>query len=172
MNKQRIDLLMQTPVFGAIREEIIAHLVEKAPLVNVKNGAYLFREGDRGTSMYIIENGRMAALKKWGAEEYLLKELTQGDCIGEMALFDFLPRSASIISTENTTLIVITAADLRDIYHRDLEQFTLLQMNMGREVTRRLRAADEQLFHARMQTTIDGEKVRFQPFLNNNKVKQ
>lgn len=171
MDKQRIDLLVQTPIFGAIREELIAHLVEQAPLVNVKNGAYLFREGDRGTSMYIIESGRMAALKKWGTEEYLLKELAQGDCIGEMALFDFLPRSASILSTENTTLIEITATDLLDIYHRDLEQFTLLQMNLGREVTRRLRTADEQLFHERMQTTIDGGNVSFQPFLNNKNIR-
>jgi CRP-like cAMP-binding protein len=165
MDKQRINLLMQIPVFGAIREEIIAQLVEQAPIINIKNGAYLFREGDTGTSMYIIESGRMAAIKKWGAEEYLLKQLTQGDCIGEMALFDFLPRSASIISTENTALIEITAADLLNIYHQDLEQFTLLQMNLGREVTRRLRAADEQLFHERMQTTIDGECVSFQPFV-------
>ena len=165
MNEQRIILLMQTPVFGAIRRDIIAQLVEQAPLINVKNGAYLFREGDRGTSMYIIESGCMAAIKKWGEDEYLLKQLTQGDCIGEMALFDFFPRSASIISTENTVLIEITATDLLNIYHQDLEQFTLLQMNLGREVTRRLRAADEQLFHERMQTTIDGEDVSFQPYL-------
>lgn len=165
MDKQRISLLMQTPVFGAIRQDIIAQLVEQAPIINVKNGSYLFREGDKGTSMYIIESGRMAAIKTWGVDEYLLKQLTQGDCIGEMALFDFLPRSASIISTENTALIEITAADLLNIYHRDLEQFTLLQMNLGREVTRRLRAADEQLFHEHMQTTINGECVSFQPFL-------
>jgi len=165
MDKQRINLLMQTPVFGAIREEIIAQLVEKAPAINIKNGAYLFREGDRGSSMYIIESGSMAAIKKWDADEYLLKQLTQGDCIGEMALFDLFPRSASIISTENSALIEITAADLLNIYHQDLEQFTLLQMNLGREVTRRLRATDEQLFHERMQTTINGESVRFQPYL-------
>ena len=165
MDKQRINLLMQIPLFGAIREAVIAQLIEQAPIIKVKNGAYLFREGDTGTSMYIIEKGRMAAIKDWGGEEYLLKHLHQGDCIGEMALFDFFPRSASIISTENTALIEITANDLLNIYHQDLEQFTLLQMNMGREVTRRLRAADEQLFHERMQTTIDGESVSFEPYL-------
>lgn len=165
MDKQRIALLMQTPVFGAIRKEIIAQLVERAPIIHVKKGAYLLREGDTGTSMYIIENGRMAALKKWAGEEYLLNQLSQGDCIGEMALFDLFPRSASIISIESAKLIEITAKDLLDIYHQDLEQFTLLQMNLGREVTRRLRAADEQLFNERMQTTINGEGVSFQPYL-------
>ena len=172
MDKQRIALLMKIPVFGAIREEIIAQLVEQAPIISIKNGAYLFREGDRGTSMYIIESGRMAAIKSWGGDEYLLKQLTQGDCIGEMALFDYFPRSASIISTENAELIELTANDLLEIYHQDLEQFTLLQMNLGREVTRRLRAADEQLFNERMQTTIDGECVSFKPYLKMSAVKK
>ena len=165
MDEKRISLLMKIPVFGAIREDIISQLIEQAPLIKIKKGAYLFREDDKGTSMYIIEKGHMAALKNWDGDEYLLKQLSQGDCIGEMALFDFFPRSASVISTENTELIEITAADLLNIYHQDLEQFTLLQMNLGREVTRRLRAADEKLFHERMQTTIDGERVSFQPYL-------
>ena len=156
---------MQVPVFGAIRRDIITQLIAQAPLLKIKKGRYLFREGDKGSSMYIIEKGQMAALKKWHGDEYLLKQLNQGDCIGEMALFDFFPRSASIISTESTELIEITADDLLNIYHQDLEQFTLLQMNLGREVTRRLRAADEELFHQRMQTTIDGEQVSFQAYL-------
>ncbi|MBQ0718839.1 MAG: cyclic nucleotide-binding domain-containing protein [Gammaproteobacteria bacterium] len=165
MDESRINLLMQVPVFGAIRKDIIAQLVEQAPLIKVQHGNYLFHEGDKGTSMYIIESGRMAAIKNWGKEEYLLKQLTQGDCIGEMALFDFFPRSASIISTEDTELIKITANDLLNIYHQDLEQFTLLQMNLGREVTRRLRDADEKLFHERMQATIDGDRVSSKPYL-------
>ena len=165
MDEKRIHLLMQIPVFGAIREEIIAALIERAPLIKVERGEYLFREGDTGTSMYIIEVGQMSVIKNWDGNAYLLKQLGQGDCIGEMALFDFFPRSASIISTEHTELIEITAADLLGIYHQDLEQFTLLQMNLGREVTRRLRGADEQLFHQRMQASIDGDSVSFHPLI-------
>jgi len=165
MDEQRIDLLMQVPVFGAIRKDIIAQLVEKAPLIKVQHGDYLFREGDKGTSMYIIESGRMSVIKNWDGDKYLLKQLSQGDCIGEMALFDFFPRSASLISTENTELIEITAEDLLNIYHQDLEQFTLLQMNLGREVTRRLRNADERLFEERMQASIEGDEVSFHPYI-------
>ncbi|OUS12130.1 hypothetical protein A9Q89_06815 [Gammaproteobacteria bacterium 53_120_T64] len=165
MDQQRIELLMQVPVFGAIRKDIIALLVEKAPLIQVQHGDYLFREGDKGTSMYIIESGHMSVIKNWAGNQYLLKQLRQGDCIGEMALFDFLPRSASLISTENTELIEITAKDLLNIYHQDLEQFTLLQMNLGREVTRRLRNADERLFEERMQASIDGREVSFHPYI-------
>ena len=124
MDEQRINLLMKMPVFGAIRKDIIIQLIEQAPHIKVRHGDYLFNEGDKGTSMYIIENGCMSVIKNWEGKQYLLKQLTQGDCIGEMALFDFFPRSASIISIEDTELIEITASDLFKIYHQDLEQFT------------------------------------------------
>ena len=44
------------------------------------------------------------------------------------------------------------AASLHQVYEQDLKQFTLIQMNMGREVSRRLRDTDNQLFRARMVT--------------------
>ena len=43
--------------------------------------------------------------------------------------------------------IEITSTSLMDVYQHDIEQFALIQMNMGREVSRRLREVDEQLFH-------------------------
>ena len=46
------------------------------------------------------------------------------------------------------------AANLYQVYEQDLKQFALIQMNMGREVTRRLREADNQLF-ARMGPDAD-----------------
>ena len=122
MDEQRIDLLMQTPVFGATRKDIIIQLMEQAPHIKIRHGDYLFHEGDKGTSMYIIENGLMAVTKIREGKQYLLKQLTQGDCIGEMALFDFFPRSASIISVEDTELIEITTSALFNLYHQDLEQ--------------------------------------------------
>ena len=155
----RLALLQNVPVFGAIRSEIIAQLVDSSPSVTIDAGEYLFREGDASTSMYVIESGQVAVIKKWNEKEYLLKHLHEGDCIGEMALFDFFPRSASIVAVGETRLIEITSANLMEIYGRDLEQFTLLQMNMGREVTRRLRDADDQLFKDRVEAAVYDGKV-------------
>jgi hypothetical protein len=47
---------------------------------------------------------------------------------------------------EDCTAIRLSAANLYRVYERDLKQFALIQMNMGREVTRRLRETDNQLF--------------------------
>jgi CRP-like cAMP-binding protein len=69
-----------------------------------------------------------------------------------MAVMDLFPRSASVSAVEDCTAIRLSAANLHQIYARDLKQFTLIQMNMGREVSRRLREADNRLFRARMGT--------------------
>ena len=67
---------------------------------------------------------------------------------------DLLPRSASVRAIEDCTAIRLSATNLHQIYARDLKQFALIQMNMGREVSRRLRESDNRLFSARMGTPV------------------
>jgi CRP/FNR family transcriptional regulator, cyclic AMP receptor protein len=94
--------------------------------------------------------GKCAVLKSWQKEDYLLQTLQEGDCFGEMALIDHCPRSASVRAVEDCRATRISAADLHRVYARDLKQFALIQMNMGREVCRRLREANDRLFSAKM----------------------
>jgi CRP-like cAMP-binding protein len=62
-----------------------------------------------------------------------------------MALIDMSPRSASVIALEDCSAIRLTNADLFRVYRADLEQFALIQMNLARELSRRLRIANERL---------------------------
>ena len=139
-------LLRETPIFGAIREDIIDFLLGHCRTVDISANSWLMREGDESGSMFIIEEGEVAILKAYENRQYLLSTLGRGDCIGEMALFDLMPRSASALAVTRSHLLEISAASLLDLYERDVEQFALIQMNMGREVTRRLRLCEERLF--------------------------
>jgi len=69
-----------------------------------------------------------------------------------MAVIDNGPRSASVRAIQDCVAINISAANLYRIYAQDLKQFALIQMNMGREVCRRLREADNMLFSAKVGT--------------------
>jgi CRP-like cAMP-binding protein len=100
--------------------------------------------------MFVLETGRAAILKLWRGEQHVLRTLEQGDCFGEMALMDMKSRSASVVATEDCTAIELSAGCLFELYEHDLEQFTLIQMSMGREVSRRLRDTDDRLFEAMM----------------------
>src|SRR5262252_5692565 len=150
MPERRIELLQRMPIFGGIREDILRFLLELCPVVSVRQNEFFFREKEAADSMYVLQAGRVAVLKEWQGEACLLRHLEKGDCFGEMALMDLLPRSASIRALEDCTAIQISAANLYRVYEKDLEQFTLIEMNMGREVCRRLRDADEQLFRDTM----------------------
>jgi CRP/FNR family cyclic AMP-dependent transcriptional regulator len=150
MHTMRIELLQQMPIFGAIRDDALEYLLEPAPSVVIKAGEFFFRERDPAQSMYVLEAGRVAVLKHWEGRELMLRHLEQGDCFGEMALLDLFPRSASVQAVEDCTAIELESAHLMRLYERDLEQFALIQMNIAREMSRRLRVTDELLFRARM----------------------
>jgi CRP-like cAMP-binding protein len=66
---------------------------------------------------------------------------------------DHCPRSASVRAVEDCAAIHISAANLHQVYAQDLKQFALMQMNMGREVCRRLREADDMLFGVKLGTS-------------------
>ena len=154
----RIELLQGMPIFGAIREDVLRYLLEQANVVAVPAGGYFFREGDDAQGMFVLETGSAAVLKGWQGRKYKLHEFHRGDCFGEMALMDLMPRSASIKAMEDCSAIELRPDHLMRLFERDIEQFALIQMNMGREVCRRLRATDERLFAVEMnaepQTTI------------------
>jgi CRP/FNR family cyclic AMP-dependent transcriptional regulator len=152
MREVRIELLQRMPIFGGIREDTLRFVLELAPIVRVRANEFFFRENDSANAMFVLETGRVAVFKSWEGEECLLHYLTKGDCFGEMALMDLLPRSASVRALEDCSAIELSTHTLYRIYEKDLEQFTLMQMNMGREVCRRLRDADERLFRVHMGT--------------------
>ena len=60
-----------------------------------EDGEVIFREGDKGEGMYVIQAGKVKITKQTTSGEVTLSVLEDGDIFGEMALFDKLPRSAT-----------------------------------------------------------------------------
>jgi len=148
--QSRIELLQQMAVFGALRTDVLEFLLDQSRVLTVPSGSYFFREGETGDTMFVLESGRVEVLKQAAEGEWhVLRQFAAGDCFGEMALMDLAPRSASVRAIEDCSAIEIGASQLMSIYRKDIEQFVLLEMNMGRELSRRLRETDEQLFRQR-----------------------
>ncbi|MGQ0456968.1 MAG: Crp/Fnr family transcriptional regulator [Hyphomicrobium sp.] len=152
MQEARIELLQRMPIFGGVRKDTLEFLLVFCPVVSVPTNAYFFREHDQGDSLFVLETGKGAVLKSWRGQERLIQTLNVGDCFGEMAVMDLSRRSASVRAEEDCTAICISAANLYKVYGQDLKQFALMQMNLGREVCRRLREANSRLFSVKMAT--------------------
>jgi CRP/FNR family transcriptional regulator, cyclic AMP receptor protein len=161
MDEVRISLLQRMPVFGGIREDILTFILDLSSKVSVPKGEFFFRQGDQADSMFVLERGKVAILKSWQEREYLLQHRHAGDCFGEVALIDLCPRSASVLAVEDCRAIEVSSTTLYRVYEKDLEQLALIYMNMGREVSRRLREADERLFQAKVEAVLIGEDYLF-----------
>jgi len=148
MQAMRMELLQQMPIFGGIEDQALQYLLEPVPSITVPAGRFFFRERDPADCMYVLESGRVAVLKDWAGRELLLRELGPGDCFGEMALLDLFPRSASVRAVDECRAMALTPDHLYRLFERDAVQFAMIQMNIGREMSRRLRESDEQLFRA------------------------
>ena len=161
MRAARFDLLQRMPVFGAMREDAQRLLLERAGTCETAAGSCFFRENEPADSMFVIETGRVAVVKASQGEAFVLRRLGPGDCFGEMALMDLAPRSATVLAEEDCRAIEIGSADLLHLFEHDPEQFALIQMNIGREVCRRLRALDELLFEERKGGTPLAAEILF-----------
>lgn len=144
--KDRLAMLSQMPLFGGIRDDVLAFLLARVREVRLAEGEFLFVENDPGDAMFVLEQGEVAILKRWHRIYYRLSYLHAGDCIGEMSMIDLGPRSASVLAMTDCTLLELSHSAVLDLYRHDLEQFASVQTNISRELSRRLRIADESLF--------------------------
>lgn len=159
MTDTDIDLLKEMPLFGGLTPRTLQLLSQSAPRITVGRDHFFFREGDEGEAMYVLQDGEVAVLKSWQGETRELRRFLPGDSFGEMALIDLFPRSASVVAVRDSAALQLDNDLLLEIYHRDLEQFTLIQMNLARELSRRLRWADEALFECAMEARAPVKKV-------------
>ena len=153
MHPGRLELLQRMPIFGGIREEALAVLLGRARVAAVRAGGEFFRENDPAQSMFVLEAGSVTVIKSWQGRDVALRRLAVGDCFGEMALIDLYPRSASVRADEDCRALEFGPEDLMHLFEHDMEQFALIQMNLARELSRRLRSTDAMLFRARMGET-------------------
>ncbi len=80
----------------------------------MRSGELVFREGDAPTSAYLIESGRIEILTLQGEESVVLGRLGPGDLLGEMAVIDQSPRTATARALTDCTLTVLGREQLNE----------------------------------------------------------
>lgn len=111
-------------------------------LTHYKPGDVLFREGDGGEEMYIIQSGKVAIKKKVkDGSEAVLATLEKGDFFGEMSILERLPRAATAEVVEEGDLIVIGGETFGDMIKSNPE----IAVRMLRKYSIRLRETNKQL---------------------------
>jgi len=143
MQEQRLGMLREMPLLGGAKDDVLELLLNHAAERSLVAGETLFTEGDLGETMYLLESGELEVFRRRHSADYPIRRLHAGDCVGEMSFVDLGPRSASVVAATDAQVLELTHEALLQLYEQDLEQFALIQINMAREMSRRLRLADD-----------------------------
>lgn len=104
-------------------------------------GDVIFREGEAGTEMYLVQEGKVVITKNVAGRDVFLAMLERGDFFGEMALFDSQPRHATCTALVRTRAAVVKTGELLMKLRRD----PTLALEMLQTMSRRIRYLDDQL---------------------------
>ncbi len=106
-------------------------------------GKVIFREGEAGDQMYIIQEGSVRITKAMGKTEHVLAVLGKGEFFGEMAIVSNTPRSATATAANTVRLLSFN----REGFISMIEKNARIALNIIDKLSRRLQQANLQIQH-------------------------
>jgi len=135
-----VTLLQQVYLFKHLDEAELNAIASSSREVSFKKNAIVMTEGDVGESMYIIKSGSVKVfVSDTDGKELILYHQDTGSVVGDIALLDDAPRSASVTAMETTTALMLNKQRFLDL----LRQHPELSIGVIRSLTQRLREATE-----------------------------
>jgi len=133
--------LQKYSVFNGMMEEQIESIFPFMHCEKYNPDEVIIIEGKPNEKIYFIIEGHVSVTKRG----VTLASFGEGETFGEMEVLDVTPAIATIKSISAVTVMTISNKSLRDIYKSDISIFSLIIMNLARDLVRRLRKTDEKL---------------------------
>ena len=150
-----LEALRSVPLFASLDDNAASDLRRLLQSRTISSNNWLFRQGDTGDSMYLIESGRISiSIKDEDGHEVVLAELAQGDFFGEMALIDGKQRSADAKVVEDANLAVLG----RPAFLAFVRSNPDVALEMLSAVSNRLRRTDA-LLRSRVSRNVNEEQA-------------
>lgn len=105
--------------------------------VRLAPGDVLFKAGETGDAMFVVLEGTLEVL----VGETVVERATRGAILGEMALIDQSPRSATVVARENAALVKLDSAR----FQRLVQQHPFFATHVMKVLADRIRAKDRSL---------------------------
>ena len=156
------DLLRRCPLFARCGADDLAALAARSHWVDFADGQDLVREGDEPLDLLVVDQGQAQVLKRGASgEQHPINRVGAGDSIGEMALFDRVPRSATVRAQGPVRCLVLPLAHIVALAEARPSLVPVL-VDAGALVAERLRtssaaaaaAADRALAEERMRAVM------------------
>ncbi|MFA6033293.1 MAG: cyclic nucleotide-binding domain-containing protein, partial [Myxococcota bacterium] len=138
--KNRIRLLSNVTIFNKLTPEELAALAACCVEREYKKGALILSRNTEGDTLFIVMSGRVkAVLSARSGREIVLSFFKPGEFFGELSLVDKMPRSADVMTIEETKVLTLHRDDFRRLTQQNYE----LMLSIVAVLCARLRHADE-----------------------------
>ena len=149
-----LEALRSVPLFASLDDDAARDLRSLLSDKIVPQNTRLFRQGDKGDAMYLIESGRVRiSIRDDDEQEVILAELAQGDFFGEMSIIDGRQRSADANVIDDAQLAILS----RDVFLTFVRSNPDVALEMLSALTDRLRRTDE-LLRSRVSRNVNEEQ--------------
>lgn len=145
-----IGMMGAIPLFDKIGSLQLGVIAAHMEVLHLEEGELLFGEGEKSDYMCFVVSGQLEVFKQSkGGNRIPVSTILRGRSIGEMAMMDELPRSASVVALEPCTLLSLTREGFEQILAGYPQPGITLLKALSRMVSLHLRLASGQLADAR-----------------------
>ena len=136
---QKLELLRHVPLLDGLSRKDLEEVGQLADEVDVPDGQVLTREGAPGSEFFVIVDGAVR-IEQGGTE---MTTLGPGDFLGEIALLDDRPRTATATAVGPTALLVLTRGGFRTL----MMDFPTIEQTVMRALVDRICQLDPAATH-------------------------
>ena len=145
------QLLKSVTIFSGVDDDNLEKIFSQCEVTEKKAGYVLIEEDTEATQIFIILSGTVKIVLNLKKDPLEIVELGPGHCVGEASIIGIQKHCASAVIDEDARVLVFPRHVLMDIYNNDKELFSLLILNIARELARRLYRTDQALLKIKGQ---------------------
>lgn len=110
------DLLKKIPLLSGLNDEQLENIANLIRVRTYKKNTVIVTQGEESSSFYIVVSGRLRVFRdNEDGNEVILNDFQEGTWFGELALLADTPRSASVITLEQSQLGIISKQDMNNL---------------------------------------------------------
>jgi CRP/FNR family cyclic AMP-dependent transcriptional regulator len=142
-----VEILRSATVFAGLPDDAFARLAARCVRRTYRRNQYLWYQGDEGGHLVVVASGLVkVVLGSAQGGEVVLTTLGPGAIIGELAVLDGSPRSASVVAAEPTTVLLLSRATVLEMLNRYPSVLDALLRSLGDLIRRVTEQAGDFVF--------------------------
>ena len=146
-NPRVIEHLRRADMFNGLQDDELAQIAGVCQAVKAPPSTTIFNEGDEGSEMYIIHDGHVRVVINTRRDDgtvapSTINMLYPGQCFGELVLLNNAQRTATVVTADPTTLIVIREEDFHKLCDASPRIGYIVMRNLAHDLAFKLHSSN------------------------------